>query len=61
MAGSSSTCGICGEVIAVDAKKLVDSKGNEFGAIIDLDAQWQAELDHYTEKHPDVELPERFW
>jgi hypothetical protein len=61
MAGSSSTCGICGEVIAVEAKVLVDSDGNQFGSVIDLDAQWQAELDHYTEKHPDAELPERFW
>lgn len=61
MAGSSSTCGVCGEVIAVAARPLTDPEGKEFGAIIDLDAQWQAELDHYAEKHPEVEMPERWW
>jgi hypothetical protein len=58
MAGTSSTCSVCGEVIAVPAVPLIIG-GKECGVLIDLDAQWQAEVDHYTEKHPDVPLPER--
>ena len=61
MAGSSSTCGICGEVVSVPATPLVDAAGKEFGSIINLDAQWEADVAHHTEKHPEIELPERWW
>jgi len=53
--GTSSTCEICKEVIAVPA-----FEPREGIAIIDLDKQWQAELAHHEEKHPDSPKPERW-
>lgn len=56
--GSATTCGICGEVIAVPATPLI-MEGVEVGSIIDLDAQWEADLEHHKEKHPDHPMPPR--